>query len=90
LSDIHIVVDDLNNKYSHEFLYDIYEHCNMYKICGLYCKICKYKLYIYLATNGYLFDEQLNFTYVININGLEYAFDSILSCEEYIIKNIIE
>lgn len=91
MSDIYIVIDDLKNRYNHEFVFDIYEHTKRYSIVGLCCKICYFKMYIYLAINNYNFEKQLNFTHIIKINNVEYAYDNtILSCEEEIIKNIIE
>lgn len=91
MSNIYIVLDDLKEKFNHEFIYDIYDQWKNYQYIGLFCKKCKYKLQIFLAKNGYLFDKQLNFPHVININGLEYAYDEdLLTCEEYIIKTIIE
>ncbi len=89
--DIYIALDDLKEKFNHNFIYDIYENCKNYKICGLYCSNCMFKLYIYLAKNKYKFEKQLNFTYIIRIGELEYAYDAeVLTCEEQIIKNIIE
>lgn len=90
-SDIYIVIDDLKDKFNHNFIYDFYEHCKNYSICGLFCNKCKFKIYIYLALNKYIFEKQFNYAFVINIDGLEYAYDAaMLSCEENIIKNIIE
>ncbi len=91
MSDINIIIDDLKYKFNHQFVYDIYEHCKNYKICGLCCLKCKFKIYIYMGINNYIFEKQLRFKYIININGLEYAYDTImLTCDEEIIRSIIE
>ena len=87
---ISFIIHNLKIKFNHNFKYDIFEHTKNYCICGLKCYICNYKNTIYIAHNNYKFEKQLNFAYIIIINDAEYAYDSMLSCEEVIIKNIIE
>lgn len=88
---IFLTINDLHNKFFHNFVYDIYENWINYTILGLCCKNCKFQMDLYVGKNSYLFEKQFNFREITKINEFEYAYDAlILSCNESIIKNIIE
>lgn len=93
MSSVELVLNDLKNKFNHNFSYIIYEQHKDYAYTILSCKECSFENYIYIGRKGYSFDRQLNFKYIINIDEVEYAYAydvKILTCKEQIIKNILE
>jgi len=96
MTNIRKLIKELNNKYNHNLkcIDEIKIIKSGYIIVRLSCKKCNWNNYIYLGDVDYTFDKEYNFTKIKKIECpeyIEYAYDyDILTCDEQIIKNIIE
>lgn len=86
-----IVESDLKNNYNHQFTLTLYYTAKNYYTYDIKCERCKCFYAIFIARGKYKFEDYMNFTHVVNLYGIQYAYDNeILTCDEYIIKSIIE